>query len=155
MIKKLGCLLLIIFILVGCDSTVYEDTNGENDYSLQTLKLDDVFENHSCTQGPSTSKNKLFKYGATEKYTKVNGITDILSFEPVTFGQALYHLELSFHILKGNGAMVIRNFGEILYIIEINKDNQHFEIDATDETVFVTIYGESLDFKFDYEYTIE
>jgi len=150
--KKILTLFLALFILTAC-SDKYEDTNGENNYDLQTLKLEDVFKAHSCSSSSTSKSQGFLKNGEIIHYKNYNGIGDVFEFEHFTIGESSCTIIVSYHIDKGNSALVIRDdYDKIIHIFEINKDDQELHVEVNgDDFFYLTAYGESADFTVDYE----
>ena len=74
--KKLLCCLFIgcmCFALSGCGGNSYEDTNGADDYSLQTITNENIINMDVGSSGMSYSETKLGGITST-KYSSKNFI---------------------------------------------------------------------------------
>jgi len=152
--KKILLLIITLLILCSCQRVIYEDTNGDDNYSLETLKEEDYYDSHSGSAKRSTGSQFLDK-NFTYEYEDLNGIMDIVTFEGMSFGEAEYTLKTNLHVSRGNGKFFITTLDNKLCDIEINKDNQEIVFTVKQDTVYLVAIGESLDFTLEYEKTIK
>ena len=116
--KKVLNILLILclmFSLVACGATtVYEDTNGPDDLTLQTITLDNILKRDIGSSGLSYKESNFMGITSTEYSAKNFNGTDML-YNTVFFGKSDIEIYVGYlNIHSGNFAMVVVNNGEVI-----------------------------------------
>ena len=134
--------LLFVFVLSAC--TKYEDTNGENDYTLQIITDDQIIKGSSYNVVGSFKKviNNEGKY--TVK--KLNGV-----FTIDTFSKGSYTFNVDFKVPKGNAKLVLCNDDKIIYEFTVNEANQSYTISSS-KRFHLKVAGESSSLEVNYIY---
>ena len=135
--------LVLLLSLGGCKK--YEDTNGPDDYSLQTLTEADLVSGK--TGGSSVGRvesnvNDTHKL----KIKTFNGVESLQKFK-----RGDWQIELSFQVTKGNARLYLCSGGEILHEFQVNRDNQYYAFTVDSEDVSLRIAGEDCGFTLQYE----
>ena len=132
--------LLITCFLVSCSSfKTYDDTNGPDDYSLQTLTDEDLI---TSTKHLSIVSVQNIVDGKGEiSVDTFNGVMKIAEFKKGT-----YHITLTFEVSKGNTKLSICDKKNIIHTFEINGEEQVLDL-TFDSTVYLKIAGEDCGFK--------
>ena len=139
--KQTLCAMLALVILLslpGCTPTSYADTNGEEDFSLQTLTERDLI------QGTNTSKMMSSTVTMGDKTTcKAQTLSGVeVLYEKRLKGETL-DLVVSCQITKGNARLVLVLDDEIIHDFTLNKDSQHFTMENVTGKVYLKLAGES------------
>ena len=136
-------LLTLALLFSGCKT--YKDTNGEDNYELQTLTEQDILQGGSVVKTGSSSSSVNNTY--TVKVKTMNGVDTLETFS----GEKVV-LMLSVTINKGNARLVVCTKDEILHEFELNKGGQlfSFEVD-TDSKAYLRIAGEDCGYSLSYQ----
>lgn len=137
-------LLLLPLTLTGCKT--YEDTNGPDDYSLQTLTEQNILRGGSCTKVGSmeTVSDNLH----TVRVKTLNGVDTLETFSAA----GSYTILLSSEVTKGNARLVLCTGDEILHDFNLNGDYQVWTFTVGSSNVYLRIAGESCGFSVTYRY---
>ena len=136
----LAVILMMSLALVSCKAfKQYEDTNGKDNYSLQSITEEEIIKNNSC-----------LKVGAVSSKSTKNGVTSItesvFTFDGVEKIHSLkagsYTITVDYTIQNGNGRFVITNGSKIIHDFVINETNQVFELDSS-EPCYLKLVGEN------------
>lgn len=146
--RKISLLLVILLgfsFLSACSALQFEDTNGDEDYSLQSIVDEDIVRssNHVSVGSFETTVNNVTKL-TTKKF---NGVRSLETFRNNT-----YTIEVSFKVTKGNAKLVLCDGDSILHEFEVNQDNQTYSF-TCDERVQLKIAGEDCAFELRYTYS--
>ena len=139
--KKLA-LFLIPFLLTGCTVSHIEDTNGIDNYDLQTLSQEDFNSSSSSyiALGFSTFSNSS---KATYKAKKLSGIKKVDNFKGVQ------SVRVNAVVTSGNFLMAFVSDDECIYI-KANENKTLYL--SSDERYDVKIAGESAAFEVNLEF---
>lgn len=151
MIKKINQLMVMILsiclvFLVGCNLLkTYEDTNGESDYTLQSITDSMILKGGTYQEIGSftTQKNNDISINVN----KFNGIKTIEEFRKYK-----YDIKLSFEVEEGNASLVLCSNDEILHRFTTNEKNQEFSFECNNK-VYLKIAGESCKYRLNYTVT--
>ena len=139
--KILSALLAFALLcsLSGCALLSYEDTNGDDDFTLQTLTDEDLIEG---TNGLSSlmSSRTVLKNTITYKCQNLSGIYTVCTKEPKN---GTLELTVSCTVKKGNARLVLTSDSEILHDFEVNAADQHLVLDNLKGEVYLRFAGES------------
>ena len=145
MIKKLWLVLFILpmfFTLTSCAAQI-EDTNGNDDYTLNTLTNEDFFKNSSITKfGSVTSK---INNQATLKVKKMSGIETL---EKINLSSGNLTINTNLKITSGNIKLVLIYNEEIIKEFKINGEDSYTGI--INGIYYLKIATESANFNLQY-----
>ncbi|HHX80163.1 MAG TPA: hypothetical protein GX692_03765 [Acholeplasmataceae bacterium] len=144
-IRNVIGLFLLLFLLCACSLFLnYEDTNGDDNYDLETITDEMIIEgSRSISIGSIESKvNNKGKLSIN----KFNGVKTIK-----TFNNGSYTITVDFKVTKGNVKLVLCDDEKIIHEFSINSENQTFTI-ADESKVYFKIAGESSGFELNYTY---
>lgn len=146
--KKVFAIIILILciVLVGCKS--YEDTNGPDNYSLETITDEMIIKGTSSSSVGMISSKKTNDGDTTikEKVKRFNGVRTLYTLEKNTS----YVLALDASVTKGNARIIIVSDTEILADFLVNGEDQLIPIDtsiAGDSKVYIKIAGEACSYE--------
>lgn len=147
--KKFISLLLIfsLFLLVGCVNHV-EDTNGLNDYTIETYTDEDI----------ASGKSKYLMTGAyqttfaNQSTLKVDILTGINKLKSIKAKNQDLSFDITSNCEAGNFRIVIVHNMAIVKDVQINS-HQAFTLEDCDGTYNLIIVGESAKIDLEYSYT--
>ena len=141
--KRICFLVVLVFVsmmLISCNS--YEDTNGLDNYTLQTITDDNILDGMNCSEMMSSHTYINNKYKDSIK--KLNGVKELNSFNKP------FKIVLDFEVNNGNTKLVLCTDNEIIHVFDVNKNEQEF-VSNLNEKVYLKVAGEDLGFKLEYE----
>ena len=144
--KKIAILICLIFsmFLLSCAAfTQYEDTNGDDNYTLQSITDDMIMKKDGGIQIGAVN-SKTTKKGVTKISSSVHKFDGVENFQ--SFSKGSYEITLNFHVSSGNAKLVITDGNKIIYVFEINKDDQVFEF-SCDKTYYLKLAGEACEYQ--------
>ena len=141
-VPLLAITLTLFLLLSGC--AVFKDTNGPDDYSLQSLTETDILKGASCvkTGAVETRVND----SRTFRVNTMHGVETLETFSK----SGSYTLELSSEITKGNARLVLCTKEQILHDFDLNSAEQSWTFTVEHDTVFLRIAGEDCSFSVNY-----
>lgn len=142
--------LILSLLLTGCEYGQIEDTNGEEDYSIQTI-LDDKIKEGPNTRYVINSKWSTKDNVTTMKIEKFSGIF-LLRTTHVTNKTLTY--EIDSIVEKGNFKIVIVKNNEEIINVLINS-TELVTINDAEGKYQIKAVGESAKFKMSFEICIE
>lgn len=121
-----------------------EDTNGPDNYALDTITEQDIIDREMGSVGFGKSTNSL---NNTVKFhsKKFTGVHEIM-WTDVLFSTGVTMEVLDFEVNAGNFKMAVVNEGEIIKVIEPGESL--VDLGAIEGSVSLVIAGESADFSF-------
>lgn len=134
---------VLVLSLAGCKFVSYEDTNGDEDFSLQTLTEADITSNittYSQVMGTKTQINNETSYSA-------KNMSGIIRIYEANIRDRDLEIQLSSKVSKGNARLVLMVGNEIVHDFDLNDDNQVFTLENCTGKVSLRIAGESAEFK--------
>lgn len=144
--KKFITILLtavLVLSLAGCNFVTYEDTNGDEDFSLQTLTEADITSNittYSQKMGAKTMINNEISYSA-------KSMSGIIRIYEANLRDGNLEIQVSSEVSKGNARLVLVVGNEIVHDFDLNKDNQVYTLENCTGQVCLRLAGESAEFK--------
>ncbi len=149
--KKLLCLLLCILLLTGITACgqKYEDTNGEDDYSLQTITDDDIINLSTGSSGMTyTEEGKNLPVSSAQYHSKnFNGVESI--YHNYYIGQSDVNIYIGhLTVEKGNLRICIVVDGEIIFDIPLDSFNDTYTFENLEGDMLINVAGESAAFDF-------
>lgn len=152
--KRLICFTLLVLTLLSlasCSVTTYEDTNGEDDFSLQTITDEDIIKGVNTSQFfTSTSSSD----GTTTcKAKTMSGVVELYEGKRENEG---IKIDVSSEITKGNARLVLVFNDEIVHDFDLNGKDQSFVMENVTGKFSLRIAGESTGYSVTYTvYTLK
>ena len=148
--KKVFLLICLLTVLLSASCSAfktYEDTNGEDNYSLQQISEDMLINDKGGVKIASISTS-ITKDGVTNIKLSVgefNGVDEIYAFK-----KGSYVVTVNYKVNSGNTRLVITDGIDIIKDFKINEENQVFEF-SCDGKYYLKLAGESCK----YDLTVE
>lgn len=150
MMRVLRVLLAIsvCLALVGCGST-YEDTNGEDNYELQTITEENIIQQNVGSSGFGTRETKLpLGITSTEYYSKnFNGVYEFYMTNYLFASRVEVYVG-HLNVEKGNFRISVVCDDEILFDIPLDSFNESYYFEDISGTFAIRVAGESAAFDF-------
>lgn len=148
--KKILCTLLTVAIVMsfaGCVMSKYKDTNGESDFSLQTITDADIL------QGTGTSKLMYSKFTINNKTEfKAKTMSGVETVWERRLSDETLELTVSSTFTKGNARLVLLVDDEIVHDFSLNEQDQQFNLEHVTGKVRLKLACESAGFSVTYEW---
>lgn len=136
--------LFLILLITGCSFIQVEDTNGDDNYVIQTFSDEDIARtNHSTSF--RLYKTSYNDHG-TIKVKKMSGIM-LLNTTNANGQTLIYNINSS--VVKGNFRIVIVSNDKIIKDIPINEESS-FKLENVSGSYELKIVGESAEFSLEY-----
>ena len=145
--KKISIFIVLILLslfLISCNK--YEDTNGDDDYSLEHITDEAIIDNSgkSITNiGMAEINTEISK---TRSVLKANGVETLAVLD----GNVTYKINLRIDITKGNAKVVLVCEGKIVYEFKLNEENDYIYHLGGDSLTYLKIACESLEYELNY-----
>lgn len=151
--KKILTIIGVIVIAVGViwfmnsDIDQIEDTNGDDNYKLQTITDYNIIKMDIGSVGAKVSTGII---SDTVKYSsdKFSGVMEIYS-ENIMANQMTITVNHA-QVKKGNFRMVLLVNDEIVHDFELNELTQTYVLEKVKGNVSIRIAGESAEYMFDF-----
>jgi len=132
---------------LGSDLEHIEDTNGADNYTLQTITDENICNRDIGALNVKT-KTGILNDVVTYKSDCFTGVYEVFTENIVTnrYEITVNHASVN----AGNFKMVLCIDDEIVHVFELNELTQTFLMEDVAGTVSLRIAGESADFMFDY-----
>ena len=137
---------VLVLSLAGCKFVTYEDTNGDEDFSLQTLTEADITSNANiCSQTMSTKSmiNNVTTYTAKE-------MSGVIKLYETSLQNQDFEIQLSSEVSKGNARLVLVIANTIVHDFMLNEKEQTFSIKNFSGKIRLKLAGESAEYKITY-----
>lgn len=137
----------LTFGLTGCGLKHIEDTNGADNFELQTITDENICKMDVGSLN-ITEAEDLIGETVTYKSKKFTGVYEVF-YENITtnrFEITVNHAKVE----SGNFKMVLCVDDEIVHTFKLNETTQTFVLEDVSGTVSLRIAGESANFQFDY-----
>lgn len=136
--------IVVIVMLANDNFEHFEDTNGADVYSLQTITDENIINMDIGSAGIWEKTNKItgLKTYSSEKFSGVYEINNV-NFWGETFEVSVKNFKLN----SGNIKYVVVVNDEIVHEFTPNQPNQVYKIEATEGNISLRIAGESADFE--------
>lgn len=141
------CCLLILGIY-GCGDK-YEDSNGEDVYTLQTITDDDIINLTTGSSGMTyKEEGKDLPVSSAEYHSKnFNGVENI--YHNYYIGKSDVNIYIGhLTVEKGNLRICIVVDGEIVSDIPLDSFNDTYTFENLEGDMFINVAGESAEFDF-------
>ena len=140
--------LCMILSLAGC-GTQYEDTNGSDDFTLQTITDQNIVNLDLGASGLSYTEEDLagFLFSSSYSATNFNGVEQIFltnCLTPSDFDVYIGHMVVK----EGNFHWAVVNNREIIYEIPLDAFAETFRFEDLTGSFSIHVAGESAAFDF-------
>lgn len=141
---------MIILALCLCSCKQIEDTNGEDNYQLQTISDERIISEKGSTVKVGSVSTKVNNKG-TYKVKKFSGVETLFSIDGSN-----HHITVTItsEIKAGNFKIVLVNEKQIVKVFNLNC-TQSVTIENATGRYDLKIAGESANFSIEYEKNIE
>lgn len=144
--KKILLVICFMFILFSMSCGVfkqYEDTNGDDDYTLQSITDEMLIKDSGGLQvGAITSTSS--KNGITNISLKVHRFDGVNEIYKIKSGS--YTMTVNFKVTSGNAKLVVTDGKRIVKTFNISEEDQVFEFTSTNSYYF-KMAGEACEFE--------
>lgn len=143
------CIAAAVFVIVsmindGCEHI--EDTNGPDDYSLQTITDENICKLDMSSMG-ITESTSTFSVGTKYSSSKFSGVYELYNTNYIFSSDATISIyDLS--VTKGNFKLVVVVDDEIVHEFSLTEPNQEYIVRDVKGNVSVRVAGECAAFKF-------
>jgi hypothetical protein len=148
--KKLLLTLLLIMMITLTSCTHIEDTNGPDNYTVETFTDQDILDgsNSIITVGSFHSHTHINdNLKGSYKVSKLSGILEVYEYDSKA---STLNFNISFKCEEGNAMVVIVSNDNIIKKIEANQDIK-FEVSNNYKNYTILIVGESAKISLKYE----
>ena len=148
--RRFLCTVLVVLLLLsfpGCMMISYEDTNGEDDFSLQTLTDQDIIGSSSCSKYMSSTTTM-----GNRTVCKVQTMSGVESLFQRRVENQRLDILVSCAVTKGNARLVLVVDDTIVHEFALNKDNQHLTLENVTGKVSLKLAGESTGYTVTFEW---
>ena len=146
--KRFVCWILLACVLcslAGCGADMYADTNGEGDFTLQTLTDYDIL--HVRRSVRVMSSTKRFGNKTVCKTKTMSGVTDL--YEGYLRGED-FQITVSSEFTKGNARLVLVLDDAIIHDFALNGEDQTFVLPNAKGRIHLRVAGESTGYRVEY-----
>ena len=146
--KRFVCWILLACVLcslAGCGADMYADTNGEGDFTLQTLTDYDIL--HVRRSVRVMSSTKRFGNKTVCKTKTMSGVTDL--YEGYLRGED-FQITVSSEFTKGNARLVLVLDDAIIHDFALNEEDQTFVLPNAKGRIHLRVAGESTGYRVEY-----
>lgn len=145
---KLVFIISVLLSLTACGS-VYEDTNGDDDYELQTITEENIIALDVGSSGFGYSETKLPGGISSAEYSSknFNGVYQMYLTNfilPSDIELYIGHM----NVRKGNFRLVVINNDEIIFDIPLDSFGDTYRFEDLSGTFSIHVAGESASFEF-------
>ena len=137
--------ILVCFSLISC-ATVYDDTNGADNFTLQTITDDNIINRNIGSSGFGYSESEAFGITSSEYSSKnFNGVEEIFITTYITkstFSVYIGHLT----VRSGNFRLVAVNNDEIIYDFPLDSFGDTIWFEDIKGSFAIRAAGESASF---------
>ena len=149
--KKRSVMILavcLLFVLAGC-GTQYEDTNGSDNFALQTITEQNIINLDLGASGLSFTEEELGDVVSSSGYSakNFNGVQQLYLTNcllPSNIEVYIGHMTVT----KGNFRLVVVNNDEIIRDIPLDAFNESFYFENITGSFAIHVAGESAAFDF-------
>ena len=140
-------MMLMCLAFTACGEE-YADTNGDDDYTLQTITDEDIIHLKTGSSGLSYKEQNLGFLHSSEYYSKNhNGVDQIYLTSFIAKSDVeIYIGHMS--VTKGNFKLAVINNDKIIKEIPVNAFNEIYRFEDLEGDFSVHVAGESAAFEF-------
>ena len=140
--------LCLVMSLVGC-GTQYEDTNGDDNFSLQTITDQNIIKLDVGSSALNYTEENLgdLLYSSEYSSKNFNGVAQIYQTNcllPSDLEVYIGHM----NVTKGNFQLAVINNDEIIYEIPLDSFGDTFRFEDISGSFAIHVAGESASFEF-------
>ena len=150
--KILGAVVFVVAIIAAVIMLLnnpiehIEDTNGADNYELQTITDDDIINMEMGCKGYSVTTNNITKMTEISS-GKFTGVYEVVYSN--LLGKSDFVLNIyNFKVKSGNFKMAVVHDGEIVDVLTV-ESAENYILEDVSGTVSLVIAGESADFSFE------
>lgn len=139
----------VVFFLTNDMVEHIEDTNGADNFTLQTITDENIVNHDMGMIGGIGVKTNLFGGSVTISAKKFTGVYDILYNNYI--GKSDFHLQLTgLTVTEGNFKAAVVHNDKIVDVLEFNSEDPFIDywLEDIEGSVHLTIAGESAAFEF-------
>lgn len=136
--------IVVIVMLANDNFEHFEDTNGADVYSLQTITDENIINMDIGSKGVWEKTNNITK-AKTYSSEEFSGVYEINNTN--FWGETFQVFVKDFKLNSGNIKFVVLVNDEIVHEFTPNQPNQVYEVEASEGTISLRIAGESADFE--------
>ena len=148
--RKFIAILLIICICLtigGCGTT-YEDTNGADNFELQTITDENIIHLETGASGLAYKESNLGLLQSSEYYSKnFNGVEQIYLTNFVGSSDIYVYIG-HMNVESGNFRLVVINDDKIIHEFDLDTFGEEFLFEDLTGTFSIHVAGESAKFDF-------
>lgn len=138
----------ICLSFTGC-GTEYEDTNGDDVYTLQTITDDDIIGLSTGASGLSYDVENTgeLPFSSEVSSKNFNGVEEIFYTDQIIASDINVYIG-TMNVRGGNFKLVAVNNDEIIKEFDLDAFNETFQFEDIKGTFSIRVAGESASFKF-------
>lgn len=141
------CASFLIFNLVGC-SEEYEDKNGENNYTLNTITDENIINLDLGASGLNYQEETIGDVMSTDYSSdKFNGVEQIYLTNFITKSDVTVYIG-HLNVKSGNFKLAIINNDQIIQEIPLDAFNKEFYFEDIKGAFSIHVAGENAAFEF-------
>lgn len=149
--KKLLSLILVIcvcFICTGC-GTEYEDTNGADNFTLQTITDDEIINLSTGASGLTYKESNLGAFLHSSEYSakNFNGVEQIYLTNFIGKSDIQVYIG-HMNVESGNFKLVVINNSKIIHEFDLDTFNETFYFEDLKGDFSIHVAGECAKFDF-------
>lgn len=143
-ISRFILLIILLLTLTGCVEHI-EDTNGENNYSLETITDQDILNGYPTisVRQSMVRKNNEYKYSVK----KLTGVEEVFKGG---FKNEDVAITINTSVEEGNAKIVLVYKNQIIKKFLLNSENQVFSMLNVDGEIKIIVAGESAKITLDF-----
>lgn len=147
-VYKFVLLIILLLSLTAC-GTVYEDTNGADNYELQTITDENIVKmDVGATNFSYRETNLPFGISSAEYYSEnFNGVYEIY-LTNYLFASTVEIYVGHMEVTEGNFRLAVINDDEIIFDIPLDSFGETYRFDDITGTFAIRAAGESASFEF-------
>lgn len=150
--KKVLCVLMLLFVLTLTSCSHIEDTNGPDDYKVTTFTDEDILQGpHSVIEELSFEKCNM-NSGHLQGLYKVEKMSGIKKVAEYDYNCPIIFFTFRLDCEEGNAMVVVVANGEIMQRVEANTGSVDFRLyKDVKKTYMIYVLGESANITFTYD----
>ena len=150
--KKLFSVLLVFLMVLALSAcgTQYEDTNGDDNFALQTITDEDIIHLQTGSSGMSYREDSVGIISSCEYYSKnFNGVDQL--FLTNYIGDSDVTVSIGYiNVTAGNFRMVVINNDEIIFDVPLDSAAEAYIFEDINGSFSVHVAGESAAVEFNF-----
>ena len=126
----LALALAAMTLFASCSAAQIKDTNGDEDYTLQTLTEKDLIKSRS-----SVSKVSVSNTSGGVTVVKIDEISGVSEFKRFRGGS--YTITVSYKLSAGNARLALCTSDKVLHEFQPNENDQTYTFDCDGSSVWL------------------